>query len=243
MTRIPDNPKEIFKEITGDYLHSFGNDLISIILYGSGASGEYIPKKSDLNFLIVLSEEGINTLEKSFKVVSKWRKRNVSIPLFLTKHYIASSLDSFPIEFLNMKVNHSLVFGEDVLSELSFEKEHLRIQCERELKGKLLQLRQGYLDTSQRTGSMQSLIARSIPAFVAIFRAILHLKDEKTQANKREIVGRICEEFHLNKDVFSTLLSVKAKEKKRPKGEMDALIHSYIKEIERLSSIVDEMSV
>ena len=243
MTRTPEDPKEIFKEITEDYMHSFGNDLISIILYGSGASGEYVPKKSDLNFLIVLSEEGINSLEKSFKVVSKWRKRNVSIPLLLTKQYIASSLDSFPIEFLNMKSNHVLVFGEDVLSELSFEKEHLRIQCERELKGKLLQLRQGYLDTSQRIGSMQSLIARSIPAFVAIFRAILYLKDEKAQADKREIINRVCEEFHLNKEVFFALLSVKAKEKKKPKGEMDALIHNYIKEIERLSFFIDEMDV
>jgi len=33
---IPNKPEEIFSEITNDSRH-FGNELISIILYGSGA--------------------------------------------------------------------------------------------------------------------------------------------------------------------------------------------------------------
>ena len=66
MAKIPKEPREVFEEITEDYQQAFGNDLVSIILYGSGASGEYVPKRSDLNFLIVLSEEGIDALEGSF---------------------------------------------------------------------------------------------------------------------------------------------------------------------------------
>jgi len=40
MSRIPKKPEEIFSEITGDYRKIFGEDLISIILYGSGAGGD-----------------------------------------------------------------------------------------------------------------------------------------------------------------------------------------------------------
>ncbi|MDY7032871.1 MAG: hypothetical protein SVY10_13305 [Thermodesulfobacteriota bacterium] len=241
MTKIPKDPQEIFQEITQDYKHALGNDLLAIILYGSGASGDYVPKKSDLNFLIVLSEEGINSLERCFKVVSQWRKRNVNIPLFLTKEYIESSLDSFPIEFLNMKMNYEVVYGEDVLSPLTFEKRHIRVQCERELKGKLLQLRQGYLDTSQKSGNMQSLIVRSIPAFTAIFRALLHLREKDVPARKEQIISQTCDEFQLNHDVFKTLLNVRDKEKKLSKEEVDSLIHRYITEIRRLSSLVDTL--
>ena len=243
MGKIPKDPKEIFKEITEDYQRIFGNDLVSIALYGSGATGDYVPKKSDLNFLIVLTEEGINTLERAFKVVSKWRKRNVNIPLFLTKSYITSSLDSFPIEFLNMKMNHILVFGEDVLANLSFEKGDLRVQCERELKAKLLQLRQGYLDASKRVRNLSLLIASSIPAFIAIFRTLLYLKDIEVPAKRAETVSRVCQEFDLDHGLFSTLLSVKDREKKPSKGEMDWLIHRYISDVRRLSSIVDKMEI
>lgn len=243
MGKIPKDPKEIFQEIIKDYQIVFGNDLLSIILYGSGASGDYVPKRSDLNFLIALTEEGINTLDVSFKVVSKWRKRNVSPPLFLTKSYITSSLDTFPIEFLNMKMNHILVFGEDVLANLSFEKGDLRVQCERELKAKLLHLRKGYLETSQRAVNMRLLIAHSIPAFIAIFRALLYLKDIEVPAKREETVSRVCEEFDLDHSLFSTLLSLKDKGRKSSKGEIDWLIHRYISEVRRLSSIVDKMDM
>lgn len=243
MAKIPMDPKEIFQEITKDYQTAFGNDLLSIILYGSGASGEYLPKKSDINFLIVLTEEGINTLERSLKVLSKWQKRKVSIPLFLTKSYITSSLDTFPIEFLNMKLNYMLVFGKDMLADLPFKKEEIRVQCERELKSKLLQLRQGYLDASKRVRDLKLLIATSIPAFTAIFRALLYLKNIQVPAKREDIVSRICEEFDLDHGLFLSLLSVKNKGGKSSKGETDWLIHRYINEVRRLSLIVDEMDI
>lgn len=243
MGKIPKDPNEIFEEITKDYQIAFGNDLVSIALYGSGATGDYVPKKSDLNFLIALTEEGINALERSLEVVSRWRKRKVSTPLFLTKSYITSSLDTFPIEFLNMKMNHILVFGEDVLANLSFEKGNLRVQCERELKAKLLQLRQGYLDASKRVRNLRLLIASSIPAFIAIFRALLYLKDTEVPARREEIVSRVCEEFDLDHGLFSTLLSIKDREKRLSKGEMDWLIQRYITEVRRLSLIVDKMEI
>ncbi|GAI77948.1 unnamed protein product, partial [marine sediment metagenome] len=46
MGKIPKKPEEIFSEITDDFKRLFGNDLISITLYGSGAGDNYIPEKS-----------------------------------------------------------------------------------------------------------------------------------------------------------------------------------------------------
>jgi hypothetical protein len=50
MAKIPQKPEAIFSEFTKDYKRAFAADLLSIVLYGSGASGHYIPGKSDLNF-------------------------------------------------------------------------------------------------------------------------------------------------------------------------------------------------
>ena len=108
MARIPHKPEEIFQEIILDYQGIFGPDLLSIILYGSGARGEYIPKKSDINFLMLLTENGIDHLSKAFKTVLKWHKKRVHTPLFLTAEYIKSSLDVFPIEFLNLQAHYKV---------------------------------------------------------------------------------------------------------------------------------------
>ena len=97
MTKIPQSPEEIFTEFSNNIKQLFNDDLVSIVLYGSGAKGEYVRKKSDINFLVVLTEDGIKKLSGAFALVKKWNKRNVAVPLFLTREYIESSLDSFPI--------------------------------------------------------------------------------------------------------------------------------------------------
>ena len=119
MAKIPKKPEEIFAEITDDYRQIFGDDLISIILYGSGAGEDYIPGKSDLNFLITLTDRGIERLDRVLETVARWRKRNVAIPLFMTRSYLTGSQDAYPIEFLNMKRHYVVVTGEDVLAPSS----------------------------------------------------------------------------------------------------------------------------
>ena len=48
--KAPETPEEIIPEFTDAYQRIFGKDLISICLYGSGARGAYIRRRSDLNF-------------------------------------------------------------------------------------------------------------------------------------------------------------------------------------------------
>lgn len=164
MSRISKDPREIFQEITEDYKGLFGEDLISIILYGSATGKDYRPGHSDINFMIILSERGIENLERAFKTVNRWKKRKVAVPLFLTPHYVETSTDVFPLEYMNFQHNHTLVYGEDILKDLSFEREMIRLQCEREIKGKLLLLRESFLGSLGRRRIMKEMIGQSSPS-------------------------------------------------------------------------------
>jgi predicted nucleotidyltransferase len=66
MAKSPKEPKDIFTDIITDYKKAFGDDLISIIMYGSATGKDYRPGKSDINFMIVLSEEGIERIDMAF---------------------------------------------------------------------------------------------------------------------------------------------------------------------------------
>lgn len=241
MPKIPKDPQEIFQEFTQDYQKLYGEDLISIILYGSAAKGEYVYKKSDINFLIILSEKGIENLRKSLDLVPKWKKRNVATPLFLTKSYIETSLDSFPIEFLDMKEHHQLIYGEDVLKDIDINLKYLRLQCEREVKSKLLHLRQAYLNTHGKRKHMETLISRSIITFASIFRALLKLKGKEIPARKREVILSTSEEFGLDKETFEKLLKIRENRLKLSPQELSSLIKDYIEQIRELSQRVDQM--
>ena len=179
MSKIPKTPQEVFPEIVEDLKGIYGAALQSVILYGSGARGEYVAGKSDINFLVVLADDVADDLEKVLSFVPKWKKRAVATPFFMTKALIGSSVDVYPVEFLNMKRHYQVVHGEDVLRDLVFEKRALRLQCERELKGKLMLLRTRFLETAGKAESLQRLMAASITAFLSVFNALLHLEGQR----------------------------------------------------------------
>ena len=241
MAKSPQDPKEIFPEIIDDYKGLLGDDLISIILYGSATGQDYRPGKSDINFMMVLSEEGIDRLEKVFKMIDKWRKRKVATPLFLTEIYAESSLDVFPIEYLSFQRNHILVYGEDILADLSFDSECLRLQCEREIKGKLLLLREAFLETAGKGNALKGLMSQSLQAFMAIFDALLYLKGKEIPRLKRDAVRLTCETFDLDSMLFEKVLDIKEEKVKLKDAEINAFFQAYLKEIRKLSRIVDKL--
>jgi len=243
MARIPKAPEEIFQEFTQDYQAVFKDDLKSIILYGSGARGEYVPKKSDLNFLIVLTEAAMNRLREAFPLVRKWRKRRVNIPLFLTEEYIASSLDSFPVEFLNFRESHVLVFGKDVLEELPFDKKHIRLQCERELKGKLLLLREAYLDSEGRPKGLGQVSSASLTAFLSLFRALLFLKDREIPRHNDALISSAAKEMGFDETPFRDIAKIREGKIKIRREEMEGIVERYLQAIREIWKRVDQLEI
>ena len=241
MAKTVQDPKEIFPDIIHDYKGLFGDDLVSIILYGSAAGRNYRPGKSDINFMIVLSEEGIERLDLAFQVVQTWRKRKVAIPLFLTELYVESSLDVFPIEYLNFQRNHALVYGKDILKDLSFDRQLVRLQCEREIKGKLLLLREAFMETGGKGKALRDVIAQSIQAFMAIFDALLFFKEMEIPKDRREVVSLTCNTFHLDAERFQKLLDLKEEKIKPDDSETRSLFQDYLKEVRKLSKIADTL--
>ena len=241
MARVIKKPEDVFAEITADFNKAFGEDLLSLILFGSGADGTYIPGKSDVNFLVILTDEGIKELDRAVEIVKKWHKRRVATPLFLTKAYVLSALDSFPVEFFGIRRNHILVYGEDFVSQLSFEACDLRLQLERELKAKILHLRQGFLESEGREKNLRHLVQISLKSFISLFRVLLFLKCSSIPAEKREIVGDVAKTFFLDASVFEKCLDVSEGKDRFSAGDMRSLFKAYMDESDKLCGIVDRM--
>ncbi|MEA3360970.1 MAG: hypothetical protein U9R17_16415 [Thermodesulfobacteriota bacterium] len=243
MSKIPEKPEDIFDEFKDDYITIFGDDLVSVILYGSGARGEYIAKKSDINFLIVLKDNGMEHLDDSIDLVAKWEKRKVPVPLFLSEDYIKSSLDAFPLEFFNIRLAYSVAYGTDVLKDLNIEKGNLRLQCERELKAKLLLLRRSFLQANGEARLLTGLVKQSFSAFISIFNALLYLKGDEIPGEYLGIIKEMSENYDINRDLFLSLSQIKKEEKKFAKDEIKKIVWEYILEIKGLSKKVDQMVI
>lgn len=241
MAKIPNQPQEVFVSLTQDYLKIFGSELVSLIVYGSSAAGSYVKGKSDINLLVVLTPAGIDKLDAAFDTVKYWKKRKIATPLVMTKEFIETSLDSYPIEFLNMKNSHILVYGENVLENLAFQPADLRLQIEREIKGKIILLTQGYLETEGSVRQLRQLIRNSFTAFISIFNALLYLKQGKAPQARRETIKEACNLFSLDKTVFELCSDIKEGKDNLPEKEIIDTFKKYMHEVEKIGNIADEL--
>ena len=126
-------------------------------------------------------------------------------------------------------------------STLKFKKEDVRLQCERELKGKLLSLRQGYILTGGKKNKMSQLIDESMVTFTSLFKALLFLKDSDVPVKKSDVILLMCREFDLDESVFSVLLAHRSNSVKVDKNRLKDVLKKYIAEIGKLSEVVDSL--
>ncbi len=241
MRKSPQTPDEIFEAYVTDWRTTYGHDLEAVALYGSGARGEYVPGKSDLNFFIVLTSAAISNLRRAVPITEKWRGHAVAVPLVTTRQYIQNSLDSFPIEFLDIKQHHRLIFGPEVLKDLEISRDHLRLQLERELKGKLLHLREGLLSSGYAREELRTVLNKSLIAFMPLFSALLYLKNEELPNKLREVFDKVAQTAALDQDCFNELFRVVSAEARPYRDELWQLTDRYIAQIEKLTQLVDKM--
>jgi len=178
MERLPDKAQKALKPYTEKMVEILGDDVISIFAYGSVTGPGYDPRRSDINIAVVMRNNSIQKLEPSLKMLRAGLKKKITVPLFLTPAYINMSLDTFPIEFLGMKESCIVLFGEDILSGVEVKNEDLRRECEYQLKGKLLTLRQAYLEQALKRRALEKLIKISLRALFPVFRGALRIKRE-----------------------------------------------------------------
>jgi len=138
------------------------DNVISVYLYGGAAGKGYVPERSNLNTLIVLKRIEIDALRGIARIYKKGAKAKVVAPLVLTPDYIRSSVDVFPIEFLDIKENSILLTGEDLLKEVAIDLSCLRDQCEREIKGQLVRFRGSFLEVEGDRKEMERLVIKAI---------------------------------------------------------------------------------
>ncbi|MDP3732602.1 MAG: hypothetical protein Q8R31_06270, partial [Candidatus Omnitrophota bacterium] len=171
--KISGKLKNILQQFIRGLKDIYQEELISIILYGSAVSGEFIEKHSNLNLLAVLENTNLENLKRAARLINKFSIIN---SLFLTEDYIRRSTDVFPIEFLDIQENYSVLYGKDILKGVNIDIRNLRFQCEQELKAKLITLRQLYLKINRDKPALKDLLLRSITSILHISRNVLRLK-------------------------------------------------------------------
>ncbi len=161
----------------------------SAVLYGSAARGDFVPGRSDINLMLVVDELSPAVLGSLGRAYAGWRKSKYDPPLLISRAEWARATDVFPLEITDMRAAYRVLRGLDPLVALGVERADLRRALEREFRGKLLRLRQGYVAAAGDPRALGTLAGQSAATVMVLLRGLLHLLGRSVPPDPLELAG------------------------------------------------------
>lgn len=217
----------------------FAPRLVTVALYGSAAGPDFVAGKSDINLAVVLERIEYTDLHALRPLIPRWRKAGLATPLMLDRDFLRRAADVFPMELRGIIAQHSVLFGENVFASLEVSDQHLRYQCEHEARGKLLRLRELYIEIGSRRDDIQRLMLDSLKTFLIVMRTLNWMRGAPATSFET-ILRSFCEQFECTFPVMSRLLEIRLGSAKW-EGDVEVTFRGYLEEIQQLVVMVDRI--
>jgi predicted nucleotidyltransferase len=214
-----------------------GENLESMILYGSAARGDFKEGHSDLNVLCVLRSVAARELTRVTPVVRWWSKdHNEPAPLFFTAEELRQSADVFSIELLDMQESRRVLYGADVVAGIPVPMNLHRVQVEHDLRTLLLKLRQHFLLTGQKESELRTAEAKSSSSVLALLRHALIAFDEEPPATAQEVFARIAALTGADAEAFIAAFKLRDRH-----AHVDDIVRTYGQYLNALTVVISAL--
>ena len=227
------------EELVQQLRTAYRDHLSAVVLYGSGASSDYVEGKSDYNVLVLLDRIDVSTLAAASAVARAWREFGNPPPMTMTVDEWRRSADVFPMEYTDILQRHRVLFGAPPFEGIAVSREHLRLQLEQQVMGKLLRLRQGALLAGSEGKRQRELISDSLSTIMVLFRAVLRLKGEEPPTDTAALVDRVAALAGFDGTAFTRAVQHQRGEPKIAPSEAGAVLAQYLTGVERLDAFLD----
>ena len=234
--------QEALSGLVDDLRATHGDNLASVVIYGSAAAGDHIELRSDYNLLIALNRISPEDLRQAQAPMREWQRLGHPLPVYFTVEELSDAADVFPIEFHQMAKARIVLYGKDPFEFVQLSDTHLRHQTEYELRSKLIQLRRLYIPASVSVEKLCELMSDSLASFAALFRAVLLLHGHEAPVAKPDVVRATAKLLQLDPNPFERIFEFRASNN-LPASEAEAneIFGAYLLQIEQVVEAVDEL--
>lgn len=213
----------------------------AVLVYGSAARGEFLPGYSNVNLLILLEQATQPVLQAWAGLGKPWDSEKIIAPLLLTQDDLRQSSEVFPLEFLNISDHHVLLQGTDPFPDLPVNAARLLFQCEQELRGNLLRIRQRYVEGWARVEAVQALLPLSLTALIPCLRGMYRLLGRPSVTKSDAVLRELNVALNLDPTVFLEVWHMKRGLSTPGKHALPKLLDRYLAELSRLADRLETM--
>ena len=165
---------------------TFGDDLRSVVLYGSAAEGR-MRATSDVNLIIVLrrfDQQKANAFREPFRFAQAAIDLKV---MFLLDAEIDDAAEEFAQKFADVRRRHVILFGDDPFAALDIPRAALVRRVQQVLLNLTLRLREMYVERSLREEQAALTLAEVAGPLRTSAAAILDLERGASMAPKEAL--------------------------------------------------------
>jgi len=206
---LPDETQKLLQTYAKDVKGTFGDQLEGLLVYGSAVRGEFLPGRSNLNLLLLVTGYDAAMLKRYEPVHKRWNKEGVVAPLFLTEEEIRTSSALFPIEFMEIQEHHRVLGGRDPFVGFHVDAGRLGDAVLQGLASHVLRLRQRFVEASGANDAVLILLPLAITSAVPLLRGIQRMRGWPVLAQSDAVIQDVADRLHLDLQGFQEALMMK----------------------------------
>jgi predicted nucleotidyltransferase len=232
--------EELLQQFVTLARNAVGDNLESVVLYGSTVRGDAQAPYSDLNLLCVVRSTTCTELEKMASLVHWWSQgQGQRSPLIFTADELRRSADVFAIELIDMQRAHRVLYGAEIIASIPVPMNLHRVQVEHELRTLIQKLRQHYLHGPAEEASLRTVLAKSLSSVVTLLRHTLIAMDHDAPADRHDLLHQVHKHLGVNVQALQAVLELRKAAGAR--GNVGSLYGNYLEVLEHICDQLDRV--
>jgi hypothetical protein len=195
---LPEETQKLLQAYTKDVKGAYGDQLEGLLIYGSAVRGEFLPGRSNLNLLLLVTGYDAATLNRYAPVHKRWSKEGVITPLFLTDKEIRTSSALFPLEFLELQEHHRVLGGRDPFVGFHVETGRVGDAVRHGLAGHVFRLRQRFVEAGGAYDAVLILLPLAVTSAVPLLRGVQRLHGWPVLTQSDAVIKDVADRLQLD---------------------------------------------
>lgn len=183
---LPTNVSTVLGTFIAAAKKAFGDDLLSVVLYGSGAEGKLRPT-SDVNLILVLAafdRTQADQLREPLRLAEAAIKLRA---MFLLHDELKPASQAFAVKFADIARRHFVLYGDDPFYWLPISLDAALFRLKQTLLNLTLRLRETYIARSLREEQLATIIAESAGPLRSCASTLLELEGRAAPSQKEAL--------------------------------------------------------
>ena len=183
---LPDVVARVLDDFVAATREAFGDDLVSVVLFGSAAEGA-LRATSDVNLIVILrafDRARADAVRDAARVAHAAAGLRA---MFLLREEVEQAAAAFAQKFADVRRRHRVLWGEDPFARLAVPRAALAARTNQVLLNLALRLRAQYVERSLHEEQLVSVVAEAAAPLRTAAAAIVELEGGPALAPKEAL--------------------------------------------------------